>query len=136
MEVLEHLPDDARAMKHVAAALAPGGRLLVSVPAWQRKWCASDVAAGHVRRYEPDALRACIEGAGLVIERMRAWGGIITWSYLAAANRVGPERVMAINPSGFAGLAASAIYHLVKLDDLLSAFSSGEQWFAVARRPN
>jgi len=65
---------------------------------------------------------------------MRAWGGPITWSYLAAANRIGPDRVMAINPSGFAGFVANAIYHFVKLDDVLSTFSSGEQWFVVARR--
>jgi SAM-dependent methyltransferase len=135
MEVLEHLPDDARAMRHIAAALAPGGRLLISVPAWQRKWCASDVAAGHVRRYEPDALRGLIEGSGLVIERMRAWGGPITWSYLAAANRIGPDRVMAIHPTGMAGFAANIIYHVVKLDDLLSVLASGEQWFVVAHRP-
>jgi 2-polyprenyl-3-methyl-5-hydroxy-6-metoxy-1,4-benzoquinol methylase len=135
MEVLEHLKDDALAMRHVAAALAPGGTLLVSVPSWQRKWCASDVAAGHVRRYEPDQLRAVIEGAGLVIDRFRGWGGPLTWGYLQAANRIGPDRVMSISPTGFAGFAANAVYHVVKLDDVLSTLSSGEQWFVTARKP-
>jgi len=135
MEVLEHLPDDALAMRHVAAALAPRGKLLVSVPAWQRKWCASDVAAGHIRRYEPSQLRAVIEGAGLTIERFRGWGGPLTWAYLRAADHIGPDRVMSIKPSGLAGLAANTIYQVVKIDDVLSNFSPGEQWFVTARKP-
>jgi 2-polyprenyl-3-methyl-5-hydroxy-6-metoxy-1,4-benzoquinol methylase len=133
MEVLEHLPDDARAMSQIAAALAPKGRLLVSVPAWQRKWSSTDAAAGHVRRYEPDALSTVITAAGLHIERMKCWGGPLAWMYLKAAARIGPEKVMSIQPTGFLGVLAASIYHVVKLDDFMS-LGAGEQWFVIATK--
>lgn len=133
MEVLEHLPDDETALVHIARALAPGGRLFVSVPAWQSKWGPQDAAAGHVRRYEPDLLSARIYRAGLQIKRMKCWGGPLAWIYLRAADTIGPQRVMSVRPQGAAGLAAASIYHLMKLDDLLS-FRRGPQLLALAEK--
>lgn len=134
MEVLEHLPDDELALAHIAKALSPGGRLFVSVPAWQAKWGPQDVAAGHVRRYEPDVLRDRIAWAGLRLRRMKCWGGPFAWAYLRAADVIGPEKVMSVRPSGFAGLAAGAIYQLLKLDDALSP-GGGQQLLALAEKP-
>jgi SAM-dependent methyltransferase len=119
MEVLEHLPDDTTALGHIARALEPGGRLFISVPAWQSNWGPQDEAAGHVRRYEPALLRARIEQAGLRLKRMKCWGGPLAWLYLRAADVIGPQTVMSIRPQGAAGLAASGIYHILKIDDLL-----------------
>ena len=63
-EVLEHIEDDAAALRAWTAKLRPGGRLLVSVPAHQRKFSATDHRVGHVRRYEREQLRSLIAGAG------------------------------------------------------------------------
>lgn len=134
MEVLEHLPDDMLALRHVARALAPGGRLFISVPAWEAKWGPQDVSAGHVRRYEPDVLRLRIESVGLRLLRLRCWGGPLTWLYQRATDLVGPERVMSVRPTGAAGFAASAIYSVLRLDDFLS-FRRGPQLLALAARP-
>jgi SAM-dependent methyltransferase len=134
MEVLEHLPDDALALEHVAKALSPGGQLFVSVPAWQSLWGPQDVAAGHVRRYEPDRLRERLERVGLAVIRMKCWGGPLTWLYLRAADMIGPEKVMSVRPTGLAGAAAGAIYQFLKLDDALS-FRSGPQLLALAQKP-
>lgn len=134
MEVLEHLPDDALALQHIAAALSPGGRLFVSVPAWQSLWGPQDVAAGHVRRYEPDVLRERLVHAGLTVRRIKCWGGPLAWLYLRAADVIGPEKVMSVRPSGLAGLAAGTIYQFLKLDDALS-FGSGPQLLALAEKP-
>ena len=133
MEVLEHLPDDTRALEHIARALEPGGRLFISVPAWQSNWGPQDEAAGHVRRYEPALLRALLSRAGLQIKRMKCWGGPLAWVYLRAADTIGPQRVMRVRPQGAAGLAAASIYHLLKLDDLLS-FRRGPQLLALAEK--
>jgi 2-polyprenyl-3-methyl-5-hydroxy-6-metoxy-1,4-benzoquinol methylase len=134
MEVLEHLPDDALALEHISKALSPGGRLFVSVPAWQSLWGPQDVAAGHVRRYEPDLLRERLAAAGLAVRRMKCWGGPLTWLYLRAADMIGPEKVMSVRPTGLAGVAAGAIYQFLKLDDALS-FGSGPQLLALAEKP-
>jgi len=133
MEVLEHLPDDGLALGHIAAALAPGGRVFVSVPAWQSLWGPQDVAAGHVRRYEPDLLRERLRQAGLSVRRMKCWGGPFTWIYLRAADMIGPEKVMSVRPSGIAGLAAGAIFQFLKLDDALS-FGGGPQLLVLAEK--
>lgn len=133
MEVLEHLPDDVQALTHIASALKPGGQLFISVPAWQSKWGPQDVAAGHVRRYEPDLLAKRVAQVGLRVSRIQCWGGPVSWAYLRTADMVGPERVMSVRPTGAAGLAAGLIYQLLKVDDLLS-FGGGGQLFALAVR--
>jgi len=134
MEVLEHLPDDALALEHIARALSPRGRLFVSVPAWQSLWGPQDVTAGHVRRYEPEALEERLERAGLTVKRVQCWGGPFTWIYLRAADVIGPEKVMSVRPSGIAGLAAGAIFQFLRLDDALS-FGGGPQLLALAEKP-
>lgn len=73
-EVLEHIEDDAGALAQWASWLAPGGHLLLSVPAHQKRWNARDVWAGHVKRYERAQLRAVVEAAGLQVEFIECYG--------------------------------------------------------------
>jgi SAM-dependent methyltransferase len=63
-DVLEHLPDDAGALRDVAALLAPRGWLYLTVPAWQWLWSDEDVTAGHQRRYGRGELTARLTAAG------------------------------------------------------------------------
>lgn len=69
LDVAEHVDDDRAFLRDVAARVAPGGRLLFSVPAWPWLFSGHDVALGHHRRYTPAAARALLEGAGLRIDR-------------------------------------------------------------------
>jgi SAM-dependent methyltransferase len=70
-EVLEHLADDQLAARELYRVLAPGGVALVTVPADPALWDASDVWAGHVRRYPAAGLATLLAGAGF--ERVRVW---------------------------------------------------------------
>jgi SAM-dependent methyltransferase len=72
-EVLEHIQDDARALVKWRKWLAPGGRLIITVPAHMKSWTASDEAVGHYRRYERDALRQLLEDCGYRVD--------VFWSY-------------------------------------------------------
>jgi SAM-dependent methyltransferase len=62
-EVLEHLPEDERAMAELARVLKPGGEIAVTVPRWGPEklcWALSDayheVEGGHVRIYRGSEL--------------------------------------------------------------------------------
>jgi SAM-dependent methyltransferase len=68
-DVVEHCEDDRRAVAELTRVLRPGGRLLLSVPAYQWAWSEHDVRAGHYRRYTRPALVRLVEDAGLTVLR-------------------------------------------------------------------
>jgi SAM-dependent methyltransferase len=68
-DVVEHCRDDALAVAELARVLTPGGRMLLSVPAYQWAWTDHDVQAGHHRRYTRPRLTRLVEGAGLQVVR-------------------------------------------------------------------
>src|SRR5262249_31659606 len=51
LDVLEHLDDEGGALATARRALAAGGTLVVTVPAFDWLWSAHDRALGHRRRY-------------------------------------------------------------------------------------
>lgn len=57
LDVLEHLADDEKALRHFHALLVPGGHVLVKVPAHPWLYGAMDVASGHFRRYSRSTLQ-------------------------------------------------------------------------------
>lgn len=68
LDLLEHVEDDAALLASVVARLRPGGRMLITVPAWPALFSAHDRALHHLRRYTPAALRARLLGAGLLVD--------------------------------------------------------------------
>ena len=42
----------------------PGGRLVLSTPAWQHRYGAADQLVGHFRRYDRDLLHQVVTDAG------------------------------------------------------------------------
>ena len=50
LDVLEHIPGDREALASLVAKLAPGGKILVTVPASPWMWSSHDVAHHHFRR--------------------------------------------------------------------------------------
>jgi SAM-dependent methyltransferase len=73
-EVLEHIEDDRAALATWASWLKPRGHLVISVPAHQRRWTASDVWAGHYRRYEQAQLTGLLEASGFQIRQVECYG--------------------------------------------------------------
>ena len=73
-EVLEHIVDDLEALRGWVSHLRPGGRVLLSVPAHQRKYGDTDRAVGHVRRYEREQLMALLVDAGLREGQLHNYG--------------------------------------------------------------
>jgi SAM-dependent methyltransferase len=64
LDVIEHLQDDAGALHELRRVVAPGGSLLVTVPAYQWLWSGHDVINHHRRRYTCGSLLAVAERVG------------------------------------------------------------------------
>jgi SAM-dependent methyltransferase len=69
-DVLEHIEEDVASLAAIKKLLAPGGRVLITVPAYQWLWSPHDEFLHHKRRYSAPVLRKRILTAGLQIERM------------------------------------------------------------------
>ncbi|HKU13477.1 MAG TPA: class I SAM-dependent methyltransferase [Steroidobacteraceae bacterium] len=74
MDIIEHIADDAGALRELTRVLAPRGTLLLSVPLHESHWTAFDDFVGHCRRYEPAALTVLLAQCGLRIERSAVYG--------------------------------------------------------------
>ncbi len=86
LDVIEHVEDDVAALKALASCLEPGGRMLITVPAFPWMWSGHDVANHHFRRYTKATLRNAAEQAGLTVEFM-GWFNSILFPF-AALNRL------------------------------------------------
>ena len=64
LDVLEHLEDDGAALAEMRRVVAPGGRLLVTVPAYPWLWSSHDEVNHHRRRYTRATLLQVAAGAG------------------------------------------------------------------------
>jgi SAM-dependent methyltransferase len=64
LDVIEHLDDDLAALRELRRAVAPGGALLVTVPAYQWLWSGHDEINHHHRRYTRRSLQRVAEQAG------------------------------------------------------------------------
>lgn len=69
-DVLEHIEDDGAALCAIHDRLAPGGHLVVTVPAGMHLWSRFDEEAHHYRRYSQSQLAARLENAGFAIRYM------------------------------------------------------------------
>lgn len=70
MNLLEHLKDDAAAVRRCVSRLTLGGRVVALVPAHPWLFGRMDEELAHFRRYTRATLSALMQGAGLEIEHV------------------------------------------------------------------
>jgi glycosyltransferase involved in cell wall biosynthesis len=129
LNVLEHVADDRAALRRLHASLAPGGRLLLLVPAHEALYGAIDRAIDHHRRYERAGLVAKLEEAGFRVETTDFFNrlGVIGW-YL---NSVILRRTQV---PGFQLHLQNLLVPLLRAEALVP-LPFGLSLVAVARRP-
>jgi SAM-dependent methyltransferase len=68
-DVLEHVDEDTESVKAVQGRLAPGGFLLVTVPAYRWLWSYHDIQHHHKRRYTRRELVELLRQSGFIVRR-------------------------------------------------------------------
>ncbi|MDP3618952.1 MAG: class I SAM-dependent methyltransferase [Ramlibacter sp.] len=69
-DVLEHIAADSEVLRELSKLLAPGGRIMVTVPAYEWLWSEHDVDLHHFRRYNRGSLNRAFGLAGLNVTRL------------------------------------------------------------------
>lgn len=76
-DVLEHIPNDVGTLEALKGLLAPGGRVMLTVPAHPWLWGAHDEYLHHQRRYKAADLRQMLIRAGFNIKRFTYFNTIL-----------------------------------------------------------
>ncbi len=91
--VLEHVHDDIEALRTIRTRLAPGGRLVVLVPAHPALYGAVDRAVDHVRRYDRRTLTRSLNEAGLRIDELRHVNPVGAAGWLVSSRLLGRSEI-------------------------------------------
>ena len=81
LNVVEHIEDDVGALATMRGMLAPGGRIVILVPALQSIYGEMDRELGHFRRYGRASLTEVFRRAGFAVQTMFWWNrvGVFGW---------------------------------------------------------
>jgi SAM-dependent methyltransferase len=77
MDVLEHVDDDIGFLKEYTDRMPSGGRVLITVPAFQSLWSGHDVFLDHRRRYTLSNIEQIAQQANLRVLRGRYFFGAL-----------------------------------------------------------
>ena len=132
LNVLEHIDDDAQAVRELQAKLMRGGTLLVYVPAFPVLYTSMDRKVGHVRRYTRSTLVRAISQAGLKTESVGyvdSLGFIATLFFKYFGGDSG-----GIN-RGMLRLYDRAVFPVSRACDALTGSWYGKNLLLIARKP-
>lgn len=139
-DVLEHIDNDAATLKALRTLLKPGGRVMLSVPAYQWLWGPHDEHLHHHRRYDAAQLKGSLEQAGLAISRISYFNTLLF--PVAVAGRV-VDRVLRRRSSSGSAIPAAplnavlrALFRLERHWLLRRRFPFGLSLLAVATSRN
>ncbi len=132
-DVLEHVAEERETLASLWTLLAPGGTLLLTVPAHQSLWSYFDVAARHCRRYSAQDLRQKLTDAGFQVEFLSQFMASIfpmVWIFRKMRGRGKDSDSASARPQ------ASAEFRLVPvLNQMLTALLTLEaRWIAGGHR--
>lgn len=138
-EVLEHVDDPALLLRNAAQYLAPGSRVVVTVPGGPRS--AFDRHIGHRQHFAPSGLRQLLERAGFEVESVARAGfpffNLYRLAVIARGRRLIADLERAASSDDGGGTTQSAVLAVFERAFRLNMASSpfGWQMVAVARFP-
>ena len=130
IDVIEHIEDDAAELARAYARLAPGGVLLIIVPAHQWLFSPFDTALGHFRRYSRARVQQALP-AGSRVLRLHYLDSVGLLA--SAANKMMLRQ--SYPTKGQIGFWDGTLVPLSRLADRLTGFAVGKSVLAVAQKP-
>lgn len=82
LDVLEHIEHDSGLLAEMRRVLGQNGKLILTVPAYQRLWTYWDEMVKHKRRYELAHLRKLVKSLGFEIEKASYFNCFLTPAFL------------------------------------------------------
>ena len=139
LNVLEHVRGHEQALAFLQQVSAPGGRIILIVPALQPLFNGLDREAGHHRRYSRASLARVLEAGGWVVESTRYLNlpGVPGWAvagWLSRAGRSGTD-LNAPSTNWLLRFYDRFFVGLSRLTDPIAAHFAGLSVLAVARKP-
>ena len=95
LDVLEHLASPAPALRHALSLLEPGGRIVITVPAFPNLWTSHDDFNHHVTRFTRGSFDRLASAASMHIDTSRYF---FHWTYPAKLVQRMKERLMLTPP--------------------------------------
>ena len=144
LDVIEHVDDDRAVVTGLGRLAAPGGVVVLSVPALPAMFGEFDAVQGHRRRYLPETLREAFAGSGLEVEQVFWWGAWLVPALRRQRSRPRsrPGESAAETYRRYLKLPPRPLQWLLRIPfaweqrrALDQRLNTGTSLFAVARRP-
>lgn len=144
-ETLEHLDDDASAVREISRVLAAGGTCVATVPALQSLWSKSDDYYEHRRRYTREQLTSLFKKSAMRIQKAAFWGFPIVLIYdtlvilpmnkRRARHAIHEDAALrSVARAGRSRMLVNAVRAIFSLDRLFSFVPFGPGLLLVARK--
>jgi len=132
VNVLEHIEDDAGALRSLYDGLNPGGTVVLFVPAFEALYSEFDRMVGHYRRYRRDELAGKVVQAGFEVVEARYVNvvGALAWWAIACRLKRFPHSSWSVK------LYDRAVTPLVRRLESRWVPPFGQSVLCVGRRPS
>jgi 2-polyprenyl-3-methyl-5-hydroxy-6-metoxy-1,4-benzoquinol methylase len=131
LNVVEHIENHERAIANAHSLLAPGGKIIILVPAYQSLYNGLDTALGHFRRYTRKSLSHLLESQGFTVTHTQNFNlaGIFGWFFTGSLQK---QNTL---PAGQLKLY-NKLVPLFRLADTLTGKSMGLSVIAIGQKSN
>ncbi|MBW1988830.1 MAG: methyltransferase domain-containing protein [Deltaproteobacteria bacterium] len=133
VNVLEHIENDRALLAALARVLAPGGKVVLFVPAHMLLYGGMDRAAGHFRRYTRAGMRALLKEAGFAPVLLRYVNPLGFFGWLFTSRVLGVADVNAPMVNSQIRLFDRYLLPLSRLAEPFTGRLFGQSLLAVGR---